>query len=199
MAPIPADLRDILLPIFRDLHTLAGMAPDLGAPTTTFGTRYMAFTQMRVSVDHRAFDLPMAPENQGKHYSSTLIACCMSTLAFTHLTIRDFQPTFCNGKKLLFAQFDSFNLDFYPSPEDNRALLLLRLWALCVSAATALDEQELQWYTVRIIILMDDLELVTSKEVENELGKYIWMSVNSATFLNTTWPELKNVPAPTEA
>ena len=143
------------------------------------------------------------------------------------MTLRDFQPTckdlycsfvtrheaschpaenadplgaaVCNAKRVLFAQFDTFNPDYYLAPGVNRALLLMRLWALCISAATALDEIELEWYTIRIITLMDDLELVTFEEVESELGKYIWTSINSATFRNNTWLKLKNVPAPTEA
>ena len=95
-APVPLDLQGIMLPIFRDLHTLADMVSDFRTPATTCSPRYMAFTQMRVSLDHRAFDFSIGPEHQGKRYSSTLIACCMATLAFTHLTLRDFQPT-CKG------------------------------------------------------------------------------------------------------
>lgn len=91
--PIPADLRNVLVPVFRDLRTLAEMAPDFANQTTTCSPRYMAFTQTRVSLDHRAFDLPTILDHQEKHYSSTLIACCMAVLAFTHMTLRDYQPT----------------------------------------------------------------------------------------------------------
>lgn len=36
----------------------------------------MAFTEMRVLPDHRAFDLPMAAEHEGNGYSSSFLACC---------------------------------------------------------------------------------------------------------------------------
>ena len=51
----------------------------------------MAFTQMRSALDARALEYLCAPD--GKHYSSTLIGCCLATLAFTHLILRDFTPT----------------------------------------------------------------------------------------------------------
>lgn len=98
------------------------------------------------------------------------------------------------GKMLLFAHYDSFHLKSHDI-SDNRALLLLRLWALCICAVAALDEGESEWYVSRIRTLMDDLQLRTSVEVELELGKYIWMPINSATFHNITWPKLEEISA----
>ena len=97
-----------------------------------------------------------------------------------------------NAKKILFARFDVFKADFYPSSEDNDDMLRLRLWILVNSAATALDEQEREWYAARILPLMADLRLGTPSEVDLELNKYIWTSTQSAMFLNSTWPELEH-------
>lgn len=44
--------------------------------------------------------------------------------------------------------------------------------------------------------MMDDMELVTAKEVESEPENYIWTSINSAIFLKNTWPKLKSVSTP---
>ena len=106
-ASIPTDLRRVLEPVFRDLHTLVRIAPDIGSRITACNSRYMAFTRMRHSLDHRAFDLPMALEHQAKHYSSTLIACCAATIAFTHMTIRDYKPTCKNPWTLLLVPHES--------------------------------------------------------------------------------------------
>ena len=82
--------------------------------------------------------------------------------------------------------------------EDNRALLLLRLWALAIGAATALNEHELNWYTIRIRPVMNNLELSMPHEVEHELGKYIWTPVNNATFIKDTWPDIEKATTPAD-
>lgn len=46
--PIPQNLSDLLLPIFRDLHILADMNSELGMGIC--GIEFMAFTQVTASV-----------------------------------------------------------------------------------------------------------------------------------------------------
>lgn len=64
--------------------------------------------QMRSSLDHRALGLLTAPEHQGKPYSSTLVGCCVATLAFTHVILRSFHPT-CKTLKHFSQALGSYN------------------------------------------------------------------------------------------
>lgn len=64
--------------------------------------------QMRSSLDHRALGLLTAPEHQGKPYSSTLVGCCVATLAFTHVILRSFHPT-CKAFRQCSQALGSYN------------------------------------------------------------------------------------------
>ena len=98
-----------------------------------------------------------------------------------------------NGKKILLAQFDLFDPTSYPSPDESHNILLLRLWALINGASIAFGRQEMDWYAAHIIMLMKDLDLATSSEVETELCKFLWTPGDSGIFLGKTWPELEHV------
>ena len=92
----------------------------------------------------------------------------------------------------MFARFDAFKVNHYPSSEDNDAVLLMRLWALIISAATALDETETEWYAARILPLIRELNLSSKSEIEFELKKYIWTSANSTIFVKKIWSRLEH-------
>lgn len=98
-----------------------------------------------------------------------------------------------NGKRILRAQFDLFDPMSYSSPDESHNILLLRLWALVNGASIAFGEEEMEWYAAHIILLMEDLDLATSTEVEIELSKFLWTAGDSSTFLSKTWPKLKHV------
>ena len=46
--PIPQNLRDLLLPVFRDLHILADMSSELSVGIC--GIKFMAFTQVTAPI-----------------------------------------------------------------------------------------------------------------------------------------------------
>lgn len=56
----------------------------------------------------------------------------------------------------------------------------------------------MDWYAAHIILLMEDLGLATSTEVETELSKFLWTPADSSIFWNKTWPKLKHVSSSSE-
>ena len=196
--PWPRDIRDVILPIFRDLHYLHDMMRFFYKLLVPCDRMYMAWSQVRASLDHRAMDLMASPEHQKSPYYSTLISCCMAALSQTHLDIRVCDPTCAavrTAKDLLFARFDDPWYDSSTAVVDIHSGWSLRLWALCTGAVAVLNEEELIWYATRILCCIYELGLHESWEVEEQLRKYIWTSASSTFFTTRTWPKIMAILA----
>lgn len=182
--------------MFRDLNLLNDLLEPLWRGNVSNGPTYMAFTQMRSSLDHRAIDLLAAPRQITNPYHSTLIGTCMATLAFTHVALRDFHPACAavrTAKETLFKHFDcGWHTPTMPL-EEARRWWSLRLWALCVSAMTALDDEELSWYAPRIAQCASGLELHVSSPVQRHLERYIWTFPVRTSFDTRTWPKVRTL------
>lgn len=194
--PLPQDNQEVVQPIFRDLHFLTGMMRYCWSQMIVCDRMYMTFSQVRASLEHRAINLLSSPQHRQKPYYSTLVGCCMATLAYTHIDLRGYQPT-CAAVRLakttLFAHFDDSWYDPSMAIEDIQKTWSLRLWALCMSASTALSEDQLSWYANRILCCTYELGLVDSGDVEQQLEKYLWHPANHTFFVTKTWPKVMEI------
>ena len=80
-------ISDNLLPFFSNLHMLADNTVDFHLEATTRSMKFMAFTRMSNSLDHRALTVLASSEHHGKSHGSTLVGCCQATLMLTQMTI----------------------------------------------------------------------------------------------------------------
>lgn len=193
---LPQDMQEVAHPIFRDLHFLTGMMRHCWSQMIVCDRMYMTFCQVRASLEHRAINLMSSSEHRRKSYYSTLVGCCMAALSYTHLDLRGYQAT-CAAVRLakatLSAHFDDIWYDPSMAVEDIRKTWSLRLWTLCMSAPTALCEDQLSWYANRILCCASELGLVDSWQVEQQLANYLWNPANHTFFTTKTWPKVLEI------
>ncbi|KAL8829481.1 MAG: hypothetical protein Q9191_001988 [Dirinaria sp. TL-2023a] len=193
---LPQDIQEVAQPIFRDLHFLTGMMRHCWSQMIVCDRMYMTFCQVRASLEHRAINLMSSSEHRWKPYYSTLVGCCMAALSYTHLDLRGYQAT-CAAVRLakatLSAHFDDSWYNPSMAEEDIQKTWSLRLWTLCMSAPTALGEDQLSWYANRILCCASELRLANPRQVEQQLASYIWNPANHSFFVAKTWPKVMDI------
>lgn len=193
---LPQDIQEVAQPIFRDLHFLTGMMRHCWSQMIVCDRMYMTFCQVRASLEHRAINLMSSSEHRWKPYYSTLVGCCMAALSYTHLDLRGYQAT-CAAIRLAKATLSAHFDDSWHNPsmaeEDIQKTWSLRLWTLCMSAPTALGEDQLSWYANRILCCASELRLANPRQVEQQLARYIWNPANHSFFVAKTWPKVMEI------
>ncbi len=98
-----------------------------------------------------------------------------------------------NSNRVLFAQFDS------SIPGDGHAVLQLRFWELNRSATAALEEQGPEWYVARHHQPYAQLQNLLLRRRSSLIKGNVWTSINGATFISSSWPNVNDVPIPVGA